>query len=96
MQWGTPTRLEELFGQHGKVEIIEPAVTFRDISPQVFVERFKTLYGPAAKAFEALDAEQAQALEADLVGLVESHDRLSGVEAVAVPGTYIEIIVTRA
>jgi hypothetical protein len=55
---------------------------------------FRLWYGPTLKAFAALDDAGREALEADLIGLARSHDRLDG-DALAIPATYLEAIAER-
>jgi SAM-dependent methyltransferase len=94
--WGTEAHLRGLFGDRiESLEIRQRAFTFRFGSPEQLVGFFRTFYGPTLKAFAALEQDRRDALYADLVELVRSHDRL-GTDATAVPATYIEAIaVTR-
>ena len=96
LEWGTEERVRELFdGGVSELEVREQTCTFRSESAQAFVAFFRRFYGPTLKAFEALDAAGRKALAADLVALVEQHDRLGGPE-VAIPSRYVEVIATRA
>jgi ubiquinone/menaquinone biosynthesis C-methylase UbiE len=92
MLWGTEARLGELFGSRiESLDVRERTFTFRFPSAHAFVDFFRAWYGPTAKAFAALDDEGRDALEADLIALVERHNRLAG-EAIAVPAAYIEAV----
>jgi hypothetical protein len=53
---------------------------------------FRDYYGPTHKAFAALDAAGAAALERDLTALLERLN-VAGPEALVVPGEYLEIVV---
>jgi SAM-dependent methyltransferase len=95
MLWGTESHLQQLLG-HGitSLDVRERTFTFRFASAESFVTFFRLWYGPTLKAFAALDDVAGDALETDLVDLVERHDRL-GTGAVAVPATYLEAIAIR-
>ena len=59
-----------------------------------FVEVFREYYGPVHKAFAALSAEDAQALERDLTALLDGLNR-AGAGSLVVPGEYLEVVITR-
>jgi hypothetical protein len=67
---------------------------FRYRSPQHFLDTFRAYYGPAHKAFEALDAPGRKALADDIIDLVGRFNR-SGDATVVVPSEYLEVIVTK-
>ena len=94
--WGTEQRLNELFGEAiADVRFERRQYVFRDRSPQAFVEYFRRFYGPILKAFEAVGADGAKALETDLVELIgRSNQATDG--TMVVPSEYLEgVIVTR-
>ena len=94
MLWGTEAHLRRLFGDSlSTLELEERTFTFRFRSAEEYVEFFRTWYGPTLKAFAALEGEQRQALEDDLVALVRRYDRLDA-DAVAIPSTYVEAVAT--
>lgn len=92
--WGTPIRLGELF--HGQ-EITSSVQTFifRYESAEHWLDVFRNYYGPTNRAFAALDAEKAAALEADILDLLErsNWDRSS---TLIIPGEYLEVVVTKS
>jgi ubiquinone/menaquinone biosynthesis C-methylase UbiE len=92
--WGTATRLEELFQEH-EINSSVQSFTFRYESPEHWLHVFRAYYGPMNSAFAALDAEQAAALEADILDLLEkwNWDR-SG--SLIIPGDYLEVVITRS
>jgi hypothetical protein len=96
MLWGTETRLRELLG-HGieSLDVYERVFTFRYPSARAFVDFFRTWYGPTAKAFAVLDDEGRAALEADLVALADSHNRLAD-GPIAIPSAYLEAVAIRS
>ena len=56
---------------------------------------FRTWYGPVHKAFAAQPPEKAEALQAELVALLDSLNQ-AGPASLVVPSAYLEIVVTRA
>jgi len=94
--WGTESHLREIFGDGiASLSVTERTFTWRFTSAQQLVDTFRTWYGPTLKAFAALDECARPALEADLVALAESFDRLGGDDAVAIPSTYLEAVAVR-
>jgi len=92
--WGTTARLGELFGPRGVVQAAPKHFVFRYLSPEHFVEVFRTWYGPVLKAFGALDAKAQAALNADLLALIAKFNR-SGDSTMVVPSEYLEVVVVR-
>jgi ubiquinone/menaquinone biosynthesis C-methylase UbiE len=92
--WGTAARLEELFQGHG-INITEETFTFRYKSPEHWLDVFRRYYGPTNRAFAALDAEKAAALEADILDLLEKSNWARN-GSLIVPSTYLEVVITRA
>jgi len=93
--WGTEARLAELFPPAEATISITPRVfNFRYRSAAHFVEVFRTWYGPTHKAFAALPADKAAALEADMLELLSKANRAGGASLV-VPSAYLEVLVTR-
>lgn len=93
--WGQETRLVELFGPRASgLRTERKTFVFRYRSPEHFVDYFRTYYGPTHRAFAALDANGQAALEQALLALLRESDR-SGGSALAVPGEYLEAVVTK-
>jgi SAM-dependent methyltransferase len=93
--WGTEAHLKELFGERAASIATTPRqFNFRYRSAAHFIEVFRTWYGPVHKAFAALPAEGAAALERDLTELLERSNR-AGPSSLVVPSDYLEIVVTR-
>jgi hypothetical protein len=59
-----------------------------------FIDVFRTWYGPVHKAFLALSAADAAALEDDLTQLLNRSNR-AGPASLVVPSEYLEVVVTR-
>jgi SAM-dependent methyltransferase len=97
MLWGSEAHLQEIFGDSVTWLAHERRIhTFRFISPEAFVEFFRTFYGPTHKAFEAM-GDDGHALRDDLVNLVREWNRLDDDEgAIAVDGEFLESVGERA
>ena len=95
--WGKEDHVRDLLGD-GVTDLRAERRTyhFRYRSAEHLVDYFRTWYGPTLKAFASLDDDGQKALEADLVDLVRSSNRLDGQGAVAVPADYLLVIATRA
>jgi len=91
--WGTEARLGELFPGH-QIKVSEQTFTFRYQSPEHWLQIFRSFYGPTNRAFAALDAEKAAALEADILDLLEKWN-WGGSGSLVVPGSYLEVVITR-
>ncbi len=96
MLWGTEDRLEELFGSRAReTRSRRRDFVFRYRSPEHWVEVFRSWYGPVHRAFASLPGDGRRALERDLVALLRSMN-VARDGTLAVPGTYLETVVTRA
>jgi ubiquinone/menaquinone biosynthesis C-methylase UbiE len=94
-RWGVEANLRELFGRSASAISVTPRIfNFRYRSAAHFIDVFRTWYGPVHKAFAALPAEGASALERDLATLLGSMNR-AGPGSLVVPSEYLEIVVTR-
>ena len=95
IQWGTEARLRELFiGQIADVKVEKRFYTFRDRSPQHFVEYWRTFYGPTLKAFDAVGDAGRAALEADMLDLIGRFDRAED-GSMVVPSEYLEAVIVK-
>ena len=93
--WGVEKHLQGLFGERAAAIAVVPRVfNFRYRSAAHFIEVFRTWYGPIHKAFAALPAEGAMALERDLTELLNRSNR-AGPGSLVVPSEYLEIVITR-
>ena len=93
--WGTEARLIELFPRGvAKISTMPRVFNFRYRSAAHFVDVFRTWYGPTHKAFAALPADKAAALEADMLDLLTRLNR-AGDASLVVPSEYLEVVVTR-
>jgi SAM-dependent methyltransferase len=94
--WGVEAHLRELFGARAESIGITPRqFNFRYRSAAHFIEVFRTWYGPVHKAFAALPADGAAALERDLAELLERCNR-AGAASLVVPSDYVEVVIRRS
>jgi len=93
--WGTPARLQELFGTSAKTIHAEPRqFVFRYRSAEHFLDVFRTWYGPMNKTFAALDAERQGAFTEDLFALMKQGNRaVNG--GLVLPSDYLEIVIEK-
>ncbi len=93
--WGTDARLAELFGaKAAQLRCEKRYYNFRYLSAAHWVKVFREVYGPTHKAFAALDASGAAALERDITALLDAMN-VAGPDSLVVPGEYLEIVVTK-
>jgi SAM-dependent methyltransferase len=93
--WGTRAHLESLFGDRAAAIATTPRVfNFRYRSAAHFIDVFRAWYGPVHKAFAALPADKAAALERDLTDLLDGLNR-AGPGSLVVPSEYLEVVITR-
>jgi ubiquinone/menaquinone biosynthesis C-methylase UbiE len=94
-QWGDKTAVNDLLGDEIQAVAAQTRTyVFRYESAEHFVDVFRTYYGPTNRAFAALEADQQDALEHDLVEFARSWNR-STAGALAVPADYLELVAIR-
>jgi SAM-dependent methyltransferase len=92
--WGTEAHLAELFGARAaQIRCERRHFNFRYRSAAHWIQVFRDFYGPTHKAFAALDAKGQQALERDIVALLEQMNR-AGAASLVVPSEYLEVVIT--
>lgn len=93
--WGTEQRLEELFGsQAAQIRCERRMYNFRYGSPAHWLQVFRDYYGPVHKALGALDATAGQALERDIVALLERLNTAAP-GSLVIPSEYLEVVITK-
>ncbi len=93
--WGTESHLAELFGAQAKqIRCERRLFNFRYRSAAHWVQIFRDYYGPTHKAFAALDANAAQALERDITNLLEQMN-VAGSASLVVPSEYLEVVISK-
>lgn len=94
-RWGVEEHLHAMFDPHGvDIAVTARQFNFRYRSAAHFIEVFRTWYGPVHKAFGALPADRASALEADLTTLLNGLNR-GGDKSLVVPSEYLEVVVRK-
>jgi ubiquinone/menaquinone biosynthesis C-methylase UbiE len=93
--WGIQTHLQLLFSERAAAIVVTPRLfNFRYRSAAHFIDVFRTWYGPIHKAFAALPADGAMALERDLSELLNRMNR-ADTGSLVVPSEYLEVVITR-
>jgi len=93
--WGTPARLDEMFGGQAAEIAAEPRMfVFRYRSAEHWLEIFKTFYGPTLKAFAALDETGQAALKRDLLALLGEFNHADD-GTIVVHSEYLEAVITK-
>jgi SAM-dependent methyltransferase len=90
--WGVESHLQALFGKGAEISVARRLFNFRYRSAAHFIDVFKTWYGPVHKAFAALPADEAAALQSDLTALLNNLNR-AGTQSLVVPSEYLEIVI---
>jgi ubiquinone/menaquinone biosynthesis C-methylase UbiE len=95
MLWGREDHLVDLFGPAvADIRSSRQTQMFRYRSADEFVDFFRRWYGPTVKAFEALDDARQVELFADLAYLAQRWDRHADGGSIAIPGEYLETVIT--
>jgi ubiquinone/menaquinone biosynthesis C-methylase UbiE len=95
-EWGKETRIVELFGPYAHdIRAQTKQFNFNYRSAEHWIETFRSFYGPASKAFAALDAAKQRSLHAEISALLERLNR-GGHRSLVVPSDYLEVVITKA
>jgi len=93
--WGTEAHMQELFGDEAQeIRCERRHFNFRYLSAAHFMKIFREYYGPTLKAFNALDDAGKQALERDIVRLLDESN-VAGAASLVVPSEYLEVVITK-
>ncbi|EXI66855.1 MAG: Demethylrebeccamycin-D-glucose O-methyltransferase [Candidatus Accumulibacter adjunctus] len=94
--WGSEPRIVELFGTDAAgIRCERRFFNFRYRSAAHWLQVFRDYYGPTHKAFAALEPAARQALERDILGLLEELN-VAGPDSLVVPSEYLEVVITAA
>jgi SAM-dependent methyltransferase len=94
--WGNEAHLASLFGAAtASMRVERKHFNFRYRSAAHWVQVFRDYYGPTHKAFGALDAAGQQALERDIMALLNECN-VGGAASLVVPSEYLEIVAVKA
>lgn len=91
VRWGDEAALRGLFAGHTLKTRMRDFM-FRYRSPEHWLDVFESCYGPTYKVFNALETGQRNALAAEVLDLLRSHNQ--GGDSLVVPGEYLEAVVT--
>jgi len=93
--WGNEDYVRQLFGADAlQARITRKMFNFRYASPTHWVHVFRDYYGPLNRAFAALAPTAAEALEQDLLALIDRFNT-AGPDSMVAPAEYLEIVLTR-
>jgi SAM-dependent methyltransferase len=94
--WGTEEHLRELLGDGvSSLDVERATVRFCFLSPDHYIEYFRTYFGPMKMAFARVGEEGAPALEGDLREMIERRN-IAGERAMVAPSEYLRVIAERA
>lgn len=93
--WGKEDYLRQLFGADAASIRAQPKMfNFRYASGAHMIQVFRDYYGPVHKAFAALDPAGQQALEQDMLALLDRHNT-AGDNSLVVPAEYLEAVIIK-
>ena len=92
--WGNRAHLDALFGKRAGIATVSRHFNFRYKSPRHWLEIFRAYYGPVVKAFAALDDDAKEALEADIMTLLETFNTAQD-GTLVIPSEYLEVVITK-
>jgi SAM-dependent methyltransferase len=92
--WGTEARLHELFPDATSIVATRQDAMMRYVSPDHWLEIFRTYYGPMNRTYGALDEAGQAALTADLHALMASLNRATD-GTLVLPSEYLEVVITK-
>lgn len=93
--WGKEDYLRQLFGtEAASIRAQLKMFNFRYASGAHMIQVFRDYYGPVHKAFAALDPAGQQALEHDMLALLDLHNT-AGDNSLVVPAEYLEAVIIK-
>lgn len=95
LEWGVEERVRARLGRDAFLRFERRMITFRfDAPPANVVDEFRTWYGPARRAFDALDDARRSALRHDLATLWARHNAARD-GTTLVESEYLEVMAVR-
>jgi ubiquinone/menaquinone biosynthesis C-methylase UbiE len=95
LQWGTEERLRDLFGDAiDQISLVKRHYVFRDRSPEAFIAYWRRYYGPTLKAYETVGEDGREALEADILALIDQFNQADD-GTMVVPNEYLEAVIVK-
>lgn len=101
MLWGVEDNVIERFAAAGipkeNIRFSREAFVFQaPISPEEFLSRFKSYYGPTMNAYEAAEKEgKGEALHSELLALFKAKNESADANALSIPATFLKVTVQR-
>lgn len=93
--WGREEWIQEHLAPFAsEMEITFKSYNFRYLSPQHYLEFFRTYYGLCRKAFEKVGTEGEDALACDILNIVDEFNRATD-GTVSMPSEYAQVIMVR-
>jgi SAM-dependent methyltransferase len=92
VEWGSETRLRELFGPDVTISAPRRSFRWRFLSAEHQAEFFATCYGPTHKALATLNADGAAQLRGEMVEIVKEFD-VSDDETLVLRMDYLEAVI---
>ena len=94
-QWGTESRLQELFGDRlASIHIERRNALFRFRSSQHWIEVFSRYFGPIIRVLENLQGEKCTSFLQELDALLNRFNR-SGDQTLVVSAEYLEVVMVK-
>ena len=94
-RWGDEAYVRDLFGAAAaQLHARHQHFHFRYASAAHWLQVFRDYYGPVHKAFAALAPDAAQALEHDVLALLDRHNT-AGPASLVIPAQYLEVIIRK-
>jgi ubiquinone/menaquinone biosynthesis C-methylase UbiE len=91
--WGTEERLRELFADDiAEMRVEKRTFAFRYPSPHAYLAYWRRFYGPTLKTFDAVGDDGRDALEADVLALIDRFNRAHD-GTMVVPSEYLEVVI---
>lgn len=93
VEWGTPQRLRELFGDRARsIRIRDRVVLLRAESAEAFVDFYRTRFGPIVRIFATLDEAGRREYTAALRDLALRHNRATD-GTIAAAFNYVTVVI---
>ncbi|MDQ3044685.1 MAG: class I SAM-dependent methyltransferase [Chloroflexota bacterium] len=94
-RWGTEEGLRALLGDGiADLQIERRHVIVRAVTPEAWLDFFRTNFGPMVRAFAALDEAQGKAYAGELLDLVRANNQADD-GTLSSPSEYLEVVAKR-
>jgi ubiquinone/menaquinone biosynthesis C-methylase UbiE len=92
--WGDPDHLASLFGATADITYNKRNFVFRYKSPRHWMQILRGYYGPVVKAFDSIESDAREALETDLLALLDEFN-VADDGTLVVPSEYLEVVIRK-